>query len=186
MGCNFILSREHLFGDALVSPHTLPRLLLLTFALLLGLPVVAHAQKGGFGKRERLPVVAPAPATHAPAAFGPLDVGHETEWLAESRRLAEDTFEATQADPKGLAREKVAVAKGGFNLALDAYRYGRMHIWHAGFSEWSERMLKAEQAAGARAEALLAALERRWLWAILGEQQVAEDSRTGRVGREQA
>jgi hypothetical protein len=151
-----------------------------TFALLLGLPAAAHAQKASLGKRG--PGVALPAATHAPGRFGPSDVGHETEWLAESRRLAEDAFEATQADPKELARTLRDVAKEAFHIEAELLRF----MIRSEVAGWSDRLVKAEQSGGATAEEMLAALERRWLWTVLAEQQVAAALQSGRFGPEQA
>src|SRR5207244_3357388 len=105
----------------------------------------------------------------------------EAEWLEHNRRVAEDAFEATQADPKELARVKLAVARDGFELLMRAYWSGRGAIGQLDISAWSGRVLRAEQTTALTPNVRLADLEGHWLWAVLVERHAQAVYESGKV-----
>ncbi len=142
-----------------MSGRRASHLLLSTLTVLLALPAASRAQ---------LPGSSPHP-------------GDEGQWLEESRRVARDAFEARRADPKELARAKLAAAREAFRFLEGGFRFSRA-LPAAYIADWSERLLKARLAVAPTAADRLAAFEHHWLWAVRVEEAAEADHRTGRVG----
>jgi hypothetical protein len=131
-----------------MSRSVLPARLLLTLALLGGLPV------------SRVPAQAPGAGNpDSPETSDLLDAPESI------RELAKAKYEAVHADPRQLARERLVAAREAYRARRDEFLAGRGTLSYQ--LDSSGRLLEAELAVYDRPGERVAALERNWMRAAV-------------------
>jgi hypothetical protein len=123
-----------------------------------------------------LAALAPSAAAQAPAGEGLPDAVADG---VEARELARAKFEAVHADARGLARQRLEVARAGHLAVMAEFLAGRASLLVT--DDWSGRLLDAERALATTPAERAAADERHWKWALRAEQVNAARYAAGRI-----